>query len=206
MRKLSPIEALFPDVRSRMLDILFSAPDKWWYLSSLANEMDVTPSSLQRELQRLIASGILEGEHRGNRIYFRANRGSIIFDELQRLVMKTSHAIDAIRQVLLKFKNRISVAFVFGSFARGEQTDESDIDVLIIGSVELADLAVPIRKLEQELKREISVIVMSRDEALYNLRQSNHFLQSIAGSSKIYLIRGDHELESALERRQTEAS
>lgn len=129
-----------------MLDILFSLPDKWWYLSSLASEMRVTPSSLQRELQRLIASGILEREHRGNRISFRANRRSIIFDELLRLVMKTSHAIDAIREVLLKFKSRINVAFVFGSFARGEQTDESDIDVLIIGSVELAELGSPNQK------------------------------------------------------------
>jgi len=68
-----------------------------------------------------------------------------------------------VRKLKEKFRGRIESVIVFGSYARGEWREKSDIDVLIIGDVkldEIIDITYPIL-LEHEVY--ISPIVMSRD-------------------------------------------
>src|SRR5580700_1359162 len=60
MRNSSVLTALFPQVRQGVLAATLGQPDKWWYLSELAGRLGTSPSSLQRELSSLVASGILE--------------------------------------------------------------------------------------------------------------------------------------------------
>ena len=59
MRNSSVLTALFPQVRQGVLAATLTQPEKWWYLSELADRLGTTPSSLQRELSALVASGIL---------------------------------------------------------------------------------------------------------------------------------------------------
>ncbi|MGB6826533.1 MAG: hypothetical protein WBE41_00730, partial [Terracidiphilus sp.] len=59
MRNSSVLTALFPQVRQGVLAATLGQPDKWWYLSELAGRLGTSPSSLQRELSSLVASGIL---------------------------------------------------------------------------------------------------------------------------------------------------
>jgi len=62
MRKLRPGDVLFPKIRQRVLCSLFMHSEEWRYLSGLAQELSVPPSSLQREIHNLIASEILEAD------------------------------------------------------------------------------------------------------------------------------------------------
>jgi len=67
MRKPSALAALFPTVRGEVLMATLPHPDKWWYLSELAEFVGTTPSSLQRELKALVRGGILETRREGTR-------------------------------------------------------------------------------------------------------------------------------------------
>jgi DNA-binding IclR family transcriptional regulator len=62
---------LFPKTRQRLLAATFGQPERWWYMSELAQELKTSPSSLQRELKQLVRSGILQQRPEGKRIYFR---------------------------------------------------------------------------------------------------------------------------------------
>ena len=72
MRNSSVFTALFPQVRQGVLAATLGQPDKWWYLSELAGRLGTSPSSLQRELSSLVASGILMHRREGTRAYFKA--------------------------------------------------------------------------------------------------------------------------------------
>ena len=82
------LDALFPTIRLRLLTYLFARPDKWSYLSELAQDLCTNPSSVQRELYTLTAAKILERCKRDARVYFRARRRSPIYEELRALFRK----------------------------------------------------------------------------------------------------------------------
>jgi uncharacterized protein len=55
-------------------------------------------------------------------------------------------------------KNGIKKAGVFGSFARGEQNEKSDIDILIEFNGSLLDLVGLEMELEKELKKRVDLL------------------------------------------------
>jgi DNA-binding transcriptional ArsR family regulator len=83
------LAALFPTVRADVLSATLLQPDHWRFMTELARHLEVTPSSLQRELASLVASGFLLRRQDGRRIYFKANTESPVFPELRGLVEKT---------------------------------------------------------------------------------------------------------------------
>ena len=100
MRNSSVLTALFPQVRQGLLAATLGQPDKWWYLSELAGRLGTSPSSLQRELSSLVASGILVHRREGTRAYFKAETQSPVFRDLQQLFEKTAGLAPILEQIL----------------------------------------------------------------------------------------------------------
>src|SRR3954454_15091934 len=121
MRKTSPLDALFPKTRQGLLATLYMDAAREWYLSDLARRLGVTPSSLQRELANLVAAGILRRRDDGNRRYYSAQAESPIFTDLHGLLLKTAGLKDILATCLTPFRDRITVAFIYGSIARQEE-------------------------------------------------------------------------------------
>src|ERR1700722_5086595 len=130
MRKSPVLEALFPAVRQELLAATLLAPDKWWFLSELAAHLKTSPSSLQRELNSLTESGILEHKKDGRRTYYKSRRDSPVFQELRGLLAKTAGIVPALRSELARFGDKVRWGVIYGSIARGEEGAESDIDLL----------------------------------------------------------------------------
>jgi predicted nucleotidyltransferase len=192
MRKLNPIDSLFPKIRQGILANFFDQPDKWWYLSELAGQMETSPSSLQRELVSLSESGILQKRRDGNRLYYKAETDSPFYPSLRELIRQTMGVIPALKALLTEFEGEIKIAFIYGSVARREEHTLSDVDVIIIGSIELANIAFKIRDLEKKFAREISLKCYNPKEFTKKLKASNHFLTSVMNDKKIF-IRGNKD-------------
>ncbi len=54
--------------------------------------------------------------------------------------MKTAGVVDTLREVLRRYAKHIDWPFVYGSMARAQELASSDVDLMIIGQVGLADL------------------------------------------------------------------
>jgi predicted nucleotidyltransferase len=171
-------------------------------MSELAHYLSVTPSSLQRELQRLSEAGILRQRLDGNRIYYRCNEDCPFISELQGLLIKTVGVLGLLEQALKPFLKVIDVAFVFGSFAQSSELVTSDIDLMIVGSVGLAELAVPIRRIEKRLNRPINPVILSSVEARAKLDSAHHFLASVQQAKKYFLWGKHSELGRAFSREE----
>ena len=180
MRKsVQTLNSLFPSVRQGVLEATLSQPEKWWYLSELAAFLHTQPSSLQRELRSLEQSGILQQRKDGRRTYFKAETRSPIFRELRSIFEKTVGLIPTLSAALKPFENKITCAFVYGSVARREERATSDVDLMVIGSAGLADLAPALRKVEKRLGREINVTNYSADEFRKKVAEGDHFLKTV---------------------------
>ncbi len=179
MRKMSLLDTLFPVVRRGVLTATLTRPEKWWYLSELADFLQARPSSLQRELAALVQSGILEQRRDGRRTYFKAETRSPIFRDLRGIFEKTVGLIPTLRIALRPFENKVACAFVYGSVARREERATSDVDLMVIGDVGLAELSPSLRKAEKRLGREINVTNYSVDEFRKKVARRDHFLTTV---------------------------
>jgi predicted nucleotidyltransferase len=195
MRNPSVLTALFPQVRQGVLAATLTQPEKWWYLSELAKRLGTTPSSLQRELSSLVASGILTHRREGTRAYFKAETRSPVFRELQQLFEKTTGLVPIVRQILEPFGDRIQCAFVYGSVAQNREHAMSDVDLMVIGKAGLADLSPALRKAEQRLGREVNATAYSPKEFREKAKSREHFLTTILRGRKQFVRGGQSDLD-----------
>lgn len=196
MRKKRPVDALFPKTRQGILAATYGQPGRWWYLSELAGQLNTAPSSLQRELRSLVASGILRQRRDGRRLYFQAESESPIFPELSGLISKTLGVTEALKNALAKFRDGVACAFLYGSVARRQEHALSDVDLVVIGRVGLSDLSAPLRALERKFGREFNVTCYTPEEFRRKAEERNHFVASLLKGEKIFLKGGADELES----------
>jgi predicted nucleotidyltransferase len=206
MRKTATLQALFPTVRQGVLAATLMQPEKWWFLSELAEFLGTRPSSLQRELRALVEIGVLERRREGTRAYFRARKQSPIFRELRSIFEKTAGIGPSLRQLLEPFEQKIVSAFVYGSLARAEEHAASDIDLMVVGNIGLAELTPPLRAAEKRRHREINVTNYSVEEFREKTARDDHFLTSVLKKPKHFLKGAQSELEAiARQQRRPEA-
>jgi DNA-binding transcriptional ArsR family regulator len=165
-------------------------------LSDLAKHLGVRPSSLQRELAALAEAGILRRRHEGNRVYFQANPDCPFLPELQGLLTKTAGVVDVLREALEPFAARIDSAFVYGSMARAQELATSDVDLMIIGQVGLAELSPALRRAEQRLSRPVNPSLYSLTEFVTKSR-GHPFIKTVLDGDKLFIFGSLHELAAA---------
>jgi predicted nucleotidyltransferase len=160
-------------------------------MRELARHLRLTPSSLQRELASLVRGGILVQKREGKHVYFEAATDSPILQELQGLILKTVGLADVVRDALKPLANRIRWAFVYGSVARCEEHSASDVDLMIIGHVGLADVSGPLHKAERRLNRAVNPTTYTADEFTTKVKSNHHFITTVTRSKKLFIL-GDH--------------
>jgi predicted nucleotidyltransferase len=195
MRNNSVLGALFPHTRRGVLAATLTQPQKWWYLSELADYLETRPSSLQRELASLVEGGILIHRREGTRAYFKAETNSPVFDDLHRLFEKTAGLVPMMQKMLVPLGTKISCAFLYGSVARAQEHAGSDVDLMIIGKGGVSDLSPALRKLERRLGREINVTSYSPEELRKNIKSQDHFLTSVLRGRKQFVKGSQSDLD-----------
>lgn len=110
---------------------------------------------------------------------------------MRSIFLKTAGLGDVIRKHLSEVKG-VELAFIYGSYAKGEEHAGSDIDVMVVGQVSTLELSVAFRKMEQELGRpgRINYSLFDREEIKQRLKEGKGFIPSVFSEPKIQ-IQGD---------------
>jgi predicted nucleotidyltransferase len=144
--------------------------------------------------------GLIEKSVQGNRVYYKANRKCPIFEELKGILFKSTAIAEVLKNDLIK-SDAIKVAFIYGSYAKGDEGLLSDIDLLVIGGITSRVLSNLLSKPKRELGREINYAVFNMQEFKKRIRKKDHFLNTILKEKKIFIIGGEDELKKIIESR-----
>ena len=174
-------------LREELLVLYFTNPNKKYYLRELERMLNFSVGNIRRELIKLSKIGLFLSENKGNLVYYYLNQSYPLFKELKSIIFKTSGAPKMLQNILEKF-NGISQAFIYGSFAKGEEREGSDIDLLIIGEVDEDRLIEEISKLERKLQREINYAMYGKEDFNKKKKEGNPFILDILKEKKIFLI------------------
>lgn len=186
--------SLFGRTRQALLAILYSRADEEHLQESLIQLAGLGRGTVQRELEFLTRAGVARRTVRGRQVYFQANSQSPIYRELRGLVVKTSGVADVLRGALAPPSGRISVAFIYGSVARGAERRGSDVDVMVIGEASFSEVSEALGQAQKTIGREVNPSVYSPADFRVKLKAKHHFLRTVLSAEKIFLIGDEHEL------------
>lgn len=193
-RTRSLADALFGKAKQAALGVLFSKPGRALHLREIARLGRVSATAMQRELDTLLAVGILIEERRGNQRLLRPNPDCPLFPELKGLAAKTFGVANRIKAAL-KPVSGIEVAFIFGSVAKGEENAASDVDLVVVGTCSYHEVLAALGAVEEEIGRPINPMVYAPEE-FRRKRQRNPFVRKLLADSKIFLAGNADGIES----------
>jgi predicted nucleotidyltransferase/DNA-binding HxlR family transcriptional regulator len=179
---------LLGQTRTAVLGALLLHPEDSLHVREIARLTGSHPGSLHRELRTLAELGLLLRQDVGHQVHYRANQQSPVFHELAGLLRKTAGVADLLRDALAPLLGRIELAFVYGSMASGEVHAHSDIDVMIIGNVGLAETVLALDGAQTALRREINPTLFSREEWEKRREQKDSFVTDVWKKPKLWLI------------------
>ncbi|PIU01988.1 hypothetical protein COT68_00300 [bacterium (Candidatus Torokbacteria) CG09_land_8_20_14_0_10_42_11] len=165
-------------ITNKVLGYFFINPHKKHYINELANLLCVDPGNLFRKLKELEIEGVLLSEAAGNQKYFFLNKNYPLLKELRK-VYEAKHGLAVIFQKKLKKLSGLKEAYIFGSYAKGDLSPQSDIDLLLIGEHSSLVAKKNILPLQKTLKREINIIDLTPAEFHKREKQKDEFLQNI---------------------------
>ncbi|MDD4996517.1 MAG: nucleotidyltransferase domain-containing protein [Syntrophales bacterium] len=191
------MEKLFGSrIRAKLLGWFFTHVDESYFVRQLAAILDEDPTNLSREMSRLENLGILKSERHGKLKQFQVNRRCGFFNELKGLVLKTAGVAGQIREAIQDLKG-IKFAFIYGSYARGKEEIHSDVDVMIIGDIDMDKFDDLVMALDNKLGRTINYLVYSPEEFSAKRREKDSFIKNVLAGPRIMLIGRDNDLKAA---------
>lgn len=189
MMKCAVADALFSGLQQRLLAVLFGQPDRSFYGNELLRLTGTGRGALQRELAKLVSADLVTVTPIGNQKHYQANAAAPIFAELRGIVMKTLGLADVLRTALNAVADRIALAFVFGSVAKGTDTATSDIDLMVVTeTLSYADLFEGLAAAEQVLGRKVNPTLYTPAALAEKVRTENSFVLRVLSQPKIFLI------------------
>lgn len=182
-------DALFTTTQQKVLGLLFGQPERSFYTKELIRLAGSGSGAVQRELRCLASSGLIRMTRIGRQVHYQANPDSPVYRELVEIMRKTVALAEPIRQALGPFSDRINLAMVFGSVARGTDTADSDIDLLVVSDdLMWQELYVALQPIEARLDREISPALYTVKEFNANRASGNPFLSRVLAREHLVLV------------------
>ncbi len=179
--------------RVKLLSLFFNNPERPFYVREITRKINEQINSVRRELQNLLAIGIVKSVSQSNRLYYEVNPSFKFYDEFKSIFekmptgnkdMKETREEDQLTRRMIKAGN-IKMMFLSGAFVRGSN---QAIDIFIVGDVNKAKLAQLIADLEKDMSRDLNYTVMRVEDFDYRRNLNDRFLADMLDAKKIILI------------------
>jgi len=181
-------------VRAKIFRLLFGLNEKELHMREMERQAALSLGTIRQDLQKLVKLDLVKARRDGNRLYYRANTDHPLFSEIRNLVLKTAGLVEVLKSAL--DREGIEVAFIFGSLARSKERAESDVDLMVIGTIGLRSLSSRLAGVPEQIGREINPHALSIEEFRRRKQNGNHFLSNVLESPKLFIIGSENDLEA----------
>lgn len=189
------MDLLFPAQRQQVLAAFLLQPSHSLYLRELARLTGSHAGTLGRELAKLVQAGLLLRIDQGNQSRYSANVRHPLFPELAAMFRKTHGIVAALRTALEPLAGQITLAFVHGSVASGTANQNSDVDVLLVGTPDFVAVVQALYPLHEQLGREVNPVVWAPQELAAKAQAGDIFVREVLRKPKLWIQGDDYELE-----------
>lgn len=160
-----------------LLALLLLQPERSWTLQELAQRLHAPASSVHRELSRAERAGLVSRDATARPHRFTAAIDDPLYEPLSEL-LRRSVGVEGRLRAALEDAGVIAAA-LYGSWVSGQRRPDSDIDVLVIGDVDLRELRRRTRPIAKEAGRKVDLTVLSATEFRRLAGEQSSFIRGV---------------------------
>lgn len=179
--------------RNLLLLNFFLNPEKEFYTRELSRKLKSSVGNVANELKRIEAAGLIVTRQVGNILLYQANKQSPVFKEIKEIIIKII-GVEALIKPFFDKMSEIKVAFIYGSYARGDFDHASDIDLFVIVSKDsvktYGKISTELSCVEEKTGRVINMDYMTEEEFAKRQKRKNPYMQDLL-QNKIIFIKGE---------------
>jgi predicted nucleotidyltransferase len=179
--------SLRSELRRRLLAYFLANRAARIHVRALARVLQVDSTNLSRELASLEREGLFRSEISGRHLYYSLNPDYPYLKPVLSMLQRTVGLVPLLRTRLRRVEG-IEQAYLYGSFAKGQADAHSDIDILVLGKPNAAQLAMQVAAAEKILQREIGYTVFKPEELKRKLDQNDPFVSDVWNGGRTELI------------------
>lgn len=118
-----------------------------------------------------------------------------MFLELKNFIAKTSGAPTFIRDALRYLDDKIDIALIFGSVAKGAERADSDLDLFIIGTAGYSVVTERLYSIEDRLGRRVQTLYIDRDLPTDRASLKKPSVRAMLEGPKVFVLGDEAKLE-----------
>lgn len=174
--------------RYRVLKKLYERPTERHHLRALAAMTDISSGTLHTTLKRLERAGLVRRIEGKPLVFYQAPVDDARLAPLVELFRRESDLVADLRAALEPFARQVKYAGLFGSYARGEDRADSDVDVLVVGPDNGIKVQAALAPVARKHRRAINAAVFSGRAFARMARDTDRFFEEIAAGRRIDLM------------------
>lgn len=186
---MNAADGLFPQGLQRVMAPVMLNPEQEFRHNELVKRAGPGRGAGQNAIRTMLRSRIALSRRLGNQLLISANKSHPLFPELRAICLKSFGVADRVSGALAPWSGEIEQAFLFGSVVKGTDRADSDLDLIVVGDIDLFALHAAIGPVEQELGRPVHVSAYGRDE--WEAIRQEPVMASIVNGPKIMLVGND---------------
>ncbi len=174
----------------RVMAQFLANPNTPYYIKELSRVIEISPASASSAVKSYEKEDLLSKEEKGLAHIYSLNMENPLVSPLRKAYgIALIFSSKPEEKFLVADPNMISLAF-YGSYVDGSFDEKSDIDFLVVTPTQKEKFVAQIKKLEDELGREVSLSVFKlsewrlmaeKEDAFYKRVTENHILLSGSG-------------------------
>jgi predicted transcriptional regulator len=179
------------EVRVNILKLLLLNPKRGFHIRAVVRQVDAEINAVRRELDNLFEIGLVTRRQSSNKIFYQVDTQHPFYQDLLSLVAKE----EGIGAAIIKNEKKlgdVEYAVLSLSFLRGRKSTALDVDLFMVGDINVDLLKNIVKEEESKINREINYSIMSSEEFFNRKRTNDPFIYKILTQSRTMLI-GDEE-------------
>lgn len=185
------LERLFKSkTLAKMMGILIF--EKPLHIREIAKRIEAQPIQVKKELENLLSFGVVSNTRVGNLSVWEIDKDSALYAPLRTIYLNTEGAGHLLREKLAA-NSKIQFAFIYGSFASGEERGDSDVDLMLVGSISPREALKLVKPAEREIGREINYTIYP--EAEFSGKHASGFVKNVLLGKKVMLKGSENGLK-----------
>ncbi len=195
-QKANPLNFFRSRTRVKLLVQFMLSSKERFYMRELERILKVSIGNIRRELINLEKAGVLKSEKVGNIKFYSLDKDSPIYNSLRDIVVKTVGIPKLLGSCIIPNQN-ILISFIYGSYAKGNLDNESDIDLFVIAKKNnrvFEEISDRIDRLSERFGREINVDILLEKEFQEKLKNEDTYIHDLINGKLIFIKGGENEL------------
>jgi len=179
------------EVRVNILKLLLLNPKRGFHIRAVVRQVNAEINAVRRELDNLFEIGLVTRRQSSNKIFYQVDTQHPFYQDLLSLVAKE----EGIGAAIIKNEKKlgdVEYAVLSLSFLRGRKSTALDVDLFMVGDINVDLLKNIVKEEESKINREINYSIMSSEEFFNRKRTNDPFIYKILTQSRTMLI-GDEE-------------